>query len=133
MRYYYLRRLASSAFWRKFVAGALDIPASARHLRSTATAVARLGQSEDAPFLKHMQAGLMGYRGPMLLLLSDNDLTAREFEQWISVHRVRRKVLEKRDVRVARIPDADHTFSQSVHCREAERAIVDWIGSIESR
>ena len=133
MRYYYARRLVQPAFWRKLFAGALDMRASTRDLASTAATVALARGGADAPFRVRMQDGLVRFRGPILVLLSDNDLTAREFEQWIDADRHRRDALRRPDVSVARIANADHTFSESAGRHNAEQAIVDWIGYIGNR
>jgi exosortase A-associated hydrolase 1 len=126
MRHYYARRFIAAAFWRKLLAGAVNLRKSACEFRSTVAVAAGTPSTGDVGFREQMLAGLMFFTGPILLLLSGNDLTAREFEQWLH-HRSRRRVLRRAVVRVARIANADHTFSQTASRRIAERTIVDWV------
>jgi exosortase A-associated hydrolase 1 len=132
LRYYYPRRLASAAFWRKLFAGAFDARTAARDVRSAAGAVASAPRTGDAAFRVQMHAGMREFGRPILVLLSGNDLTAREFEDWVAAERDRRKALQRRDVTVVHVADADHTFSQSAHRIRAERTIVEWFGRLGS-
>jgi exosortase A-associated hydrolase 1 len=85
VRHHYGRRVLQRSFWSKVLKGEFAALASLRsfaaQLRSSREREAAEGPSGDAPdFLRRMLRGLAGFRGPVLLLLSDRDLTAREFQ-----------------------------------------------------
>lgn len=130
LRFYYLKRIASAGFWRKVVSGAFAARSAARDLAAAVASVARADQSPEVPFLARMHAGWCGFTRPVLIVLSGNDLTAREFEQWIAGDRLRRQVLRRPNVVVTRLADADHTFSRSTDRAEAERTIAAWIDRV---
>jgi len=127
LRFYYLKRIASFAFWRKVVTGAFAARDAARDLATAVATAAGTGRSGELPFLARMHDGWCGFGRPILALLSGNDLTAREFEHWIDADPVRRKASRRRNVVVARLNDADHTFSRASDRAQAELAIAGWI------
>jgi len=129
LKHYYARRLLSGAFWRKLMTRSLDIRGAAREITTTvkdavsAPSTAALGTS----FLARMHAGLCRFERPLLVILSANDLTAREFEQWVDADRARSNAMRRPGVQVLHIDDADHTFSRASDRVRVERACVDWI------
>ena len=127
LRFYYVKRLASAAFWRKLVAGAFAAREAARDMAAAVVAVARSDRSGELPFLVRMHEGWCRFERPVLVLLSGNDLTAREFEQWVDADSARRRALRRRNVSVERLGDADHTFSRASDRAQAERIIAEWI------
>ena len=74
-----------------------------------------------------MADGLDRFAGPVLLILSGRDLTAREFvehasrdPQWRAL--LARPTLDRRD-----LPDADHTCSSPRARGDVERLTVEWL------
>ena len=130
LRFYYLKRVASVAFWRKVTRGAFAARESARDLASAVATAARTGRSDGPSFLARMHDGWCAFGRPILTVLSGNDLTAREFEQWIDADPARRNASRRRNVVIARLNDADHTFSRASDRTEAELAITDWIDRV---
>jgi len=130
LRFYYLRRVASPAFWCKLATGGFAARDAARDVATAVATVARTGRSDGPSFLARMHDGWCGFSRPILTLLSGNDLTAREFEQWIDADPARRNASRRRNVVIARLNDADHTFSRASDRAEAELAITDWIDRV---
>jgi exosortase A-associated hydrolase 1 len=128
LKHYYARRLLSGAFWRKLIARSFDMRSAAREIATTVRdAVNDSPRAARDGFLARMHEGLCRFDRPLLVILSANDLTAREFEQWIAGDRSRRKAMRRPGVEVHRIDAADHTFSQPRHRVRAERKSVVWI------
>lgn len=127
LRFYYLKRVASLGFWRKLATGAFGARNAARDLATAVASAARTASSGAPPFLARMHEGWCAFERPILALLSGNDLTAREFEQWIAADPARRKASRRQNVVVARLNDADHTFSRASDRSEAELTIAAWI------
>lgn len=130
MRHYYLRRLGEPAFWSKLLRGRVRLGASVGDLgraARSATATSRGAAPRNGTFQQRMLAGLTKFAGPVLLLTSGRDLTAREFDEYAAADSRWRESLRRSSVRRVDIPDADHTFSGTESRLEAERATVEWL------
>ncbi len=118
VRHYYLGRLQDPTFWRKLISLRFNpVPALAGLFRNLQRARGRGagagGGDADQPLPERMRRGLARYRGQVLLLLSGNDLTAREFEDTARSSTAWRQWLESPGLRIERLPEADHTFSRA--------------------
>ena len=129
VKHYYGRRLLDPAFWRKLASGEVALLASLREFGASLAGwlqtarQARSGQGPDAALSlpDRMAEGLAAFQGPVGLIISGRDLTAREFEDAAGEPHWRRLLAEPR---VARhdLPTADHTFSRRVW----REAVADW-------
>ena len=139
LRHYYLRRLVEPAFWTKLVSGELKIAASIRDLlrnallARTRTGDAGEGADRSRPFQVRMADGMRCFQGSVLILLSENDLVAREFEMqtrgagergennaWAGLRSAQRVCRRT-------IPGADHTFSTAQWRNRVETETLDWL------
>lgn len=105
LRHYYLQRLVSADFWKKLVSGKVKAAESVKGLREN---VSTARQASGDPLPKRVTAGMAALPFPSLLILSGNDLTAREFEDAAQ----NLLAAPPAGMRIARIPAADHTFSR---------------------
>jgi exosortase A-associated hydrolase 1 len=140
LRHYYVQRLADPALWRRLVTGHLDLGGSARSLiglvgrRFGLGDAARPQDGKSAHASKslpdRMAAGLAKFKGPVLLIMSGQDLTAREFDDTARASKTWRRLLA--DPRVTRhdLPAADHTFSRAAWSDMVSRWTYDWIRSL---
>jgi hypothetical protein len=69
----------------------------------------------------------------LLILLSESDLTAREFEAECQRSPIWGKVFERKTVRVVPVSNADHTFSAADTLDGACIEIIAWISELERR
>jgi exosortase A-associated hydrolase 1 len=132
LRHHYLPRLLSRAFWMRLLSGKVALRAPARgdaHAPGDAPP-SGVAAVDDAAYLERMAHGWSTYAGPMLFVLSGNDMTAREFEAWIA----RRRALRRRyrsGCEVAALREADHTFSRRDWRDAAAQATIAWIRSLD--
>lgn len=115
VKHYYGRRLVSGAFWRKLLGGGVDVNQSLRHavanvLKTRAAPRAAAEPSAPAPLPDRLAEALAAMPGRVTLILSGNDLTAREFEDAVLSRKAARKRVA---ARVLRLPGANHTFSRA--------------------
>jgi hypothetical protein len=75
-----------------------------------------------------MAGGMSSFAGPVLLLMSGRDLTAREFEEYTSGDARWNPLLARSQVERCDFGDADHTFSSARWREDVEAATVDWVG-----
>jgi uncharacterized protein len=133
LRHYYLRRLTKRDFWKNlfsgrfrpyksfvsllsFVAKRLHIPAAS--LSRTAASV----RNKARPLPDRMADGLARFEGPALLIISGQDLTAREFEDSARCSELWKRSLSEQRVSRRDIDAADHTFSR----RMWHDKVVEW-------
>lgn len=133
VKHYYTARLLQRDFWRKLLAGGLDWRGSLsslwRDLRGTRSRdPGDSGRVTLPPFQQRMADGLRALRGPLLLLMSGNDLTAREFAEYAAASPAWRGLLQDPKVQRVDLPDADHTFSQR---RWLERVLDETLAWLE--
>ena len=131
IKHYYRERALDPAFWRKLARGDVDVRGAIRAfagaLAMTFGAKPRVPEPDARSFQQRMADGLDRFPGPVLLLLSGRDLTAREFvehagrdPQWTAL--LARTTLARRD-----LPDADHTCSSARGRGDAERIAIEWL------
>jgi exosortase A-associated hydrolase 1 len=123
LKHYYLRRLCDRELWRKLASGRFSLARSISGVvGSVRSAMDDSGVSADSALPDRMAAGLSQFRGPVLLVLSGNDLTAREFEDAAKASTVWRRLLGDDRVRRHDLAAADHTFSR----REWRDQVAGW-------
>jgi exosortase A-associated hydrolase 1 len=127
VKHYYWRRLREKSFWLKLLrggVGAKALGALARNLRLARSA----GQAADhRSFQDRMAAGLRGFTGPTLLILSGDDYTAREFSLHAASSPAWQGLLASDRVETCELPQADHTFSDPAQAAAVEGATLNWL------
>lgn len=136
VKHYYGARLMQGEFWLKLLRGRLDWRASLRSLIGKLSDAfmphRRVGGESGAPapdnsFQTRMAKGLAGFRGRMLLILSGNDLTAKEFLQYTGSAGAWKGLLDDPRVHRVEVPEADHTFSSRTWLNRAEEETLAWL------
>jgi uncharacterized protein len=132
VKHYYLARAMQPDFWSKLVRGGFDWRNSLKSLMSNLRS-ARSAAHAPTPtqvretFHVKMAKGLARFRGRALLILSGNDLTAKEFLQYTDSASAWRGLLNDPKVSRVDLPDADHTFSTGHWRKSAEQATLVWL------
>lgn len=130
LKHYYLSRLLDAALWKKLLSGKFDFGKSLKDLSGAVSALGKDSENdagENLPLPERMKQSLEKFRGKILLILSGNDLTAREFEDLARSSPSWRGLLEKMERRD--LLEADHTFSR----RAWRDQVSSWTGSWVSR
>lgn len=134
VKHYYLQRLASGEFWRKLLRGGLSAGAVAELAgKLWASAVPAGGRRSPAaalPYQERMARAWATFPGPILLLLSGRDYTAKEFIDSAAAHPAWRDNLARPTVTRLDLAEADHTFSSTPARRQAEEATVAWLSRL---
>ena len=136
LRHYYLSRLFSGDLWRKILAGDFEVGSSLSSLAATALAATRSESCGpgDAPradgddtLPARMAGGLASFTGPVLFIVSGQDLTAREFADTVGRSPVWRKLLAAGRVERHELPEADHTFTRRCDRDDVARITLAWL------
>lgn len=134
LRHYYVERLRDPAFWRKFVRGEFRVGQALRSLAVTAldalrrpAVVATSAIPAEAPLPDRMLAGLQRFRGRVLLVLSGDDITAKEFKDIAASSSAWTRALSEPRVTRFDLAEANHTFSRRDWRERVSRWTADWL------
>ncbi len=132
LKHYYLKRLFSADLWAKIRRGEFNVAESLRSLLEMVKKVLKpTVQISEAvttpsetvrPLPERMAEGLARFAGPILLILSGNDLTAAEFRDTVAASPRWRRLLRQPRIDRHELPAANHTFSR----REWRRQVMEW-------
>ena len=139
LKHYYPARLLSRALWAKLLRGQFDVRRSLSDLidrvsRSTGGSRARRAASGGIAPASHsyqsrMAGGLRNSHRPTLLILSGNDLTAREFSDFAGADPEWRWLADQPTLSRHELPSADHTFSKDEWRSQVEQLTLTWLQS----
>lgn len=131
VKHYYRERLLDPAFWRKLASGGVGMSALRELARNLVRA--RTTKREPNGFQDRMARAWHAFSGHLLLMLSDNDLTAQEFavfaqdqpawRDWEKRPKLTRKTLEQ----------ADHTCSSASATHAMEASVLGWMRSLQEQ
>jgi hypothetical protein len=126
---YYRQRLMQRTFWAKLISGQVALSAAAglwRNLRAMLVPVANSDGPDPLPFQQRMAQAWGVFTGPVLLLMSERDFTANEFDEFLAGDVHWRYALSRRPPERVDLPGADHTCSTPGAQRGAEIATSAW-------
>jgi exosortase A-associated hydrolase 1 len=137
LKHYYGKRLTERDFWVKLFSGGMHAGAAlrdfARNLRRAAMRPRQEKTNAPITFQDRMLDGWRSFRGPTLLVLSDADLTAKEFLEYAQSSPSWRGLLQRPDVERCDIAGADHTFSAASWSKAVETQTLQWLrGSVRA-
>lgn len=125
VRHYYRQRLAQPAFWRKLLSGRVALSAVTGLWRSLARS---WSPPVEAPaYTTRMARAWMAFEGELLLLLSGDDYTAREFLECTASDPAWAGTLARPRLARHTCDRADHTCSDPAAHRWLEQHTLDWL------
>ena len=126
VKHYYLHRLRQKDFWHKLMRGGVAWQALAGLARNVRLALVtarkndNLSPAESASnepvktFQRRMAAGWHAFTGPIMLILSGDDYTAKEFLGCLNDDPAWKNALDHPGLVRHDLPGVDHTFSTAV-------------------
>ncbi|MDQ3189297.1 MAG: hydrolase 1, exosortase A system-associated [Pseudomonadota bacterium] len=134
IKHYYGARFRSAEFWRKLIRGQFAWRDSIRSLADTVRIAIRgqLARSVHADAAEHlfqtkMANALRSFSGPVLLVLSGNDLTANEFLEYARSDAAWLGLLDQPRITRVSLTEADHTFSCAKWRAWVEDETIRWL------
>ena len=132
-RQHYAQRLRDPAFWKKLFSGGFNFLEYARGLfksilRHLKPEKPKTGQNASTEEL--MLHGLQAFNGTLLLLMSGQSLTSREFDVLVNNSPPWQKQLERISSQRINIPDADQAFSTQQARHQIIKAACEWMNSL---
>ncbi len=135
LRHYYLQRLRQAGFWRKLFGGSVGAPAVLGWWQNLQTARQRVRQARDGDrlhFASRMAEGWRACPGPILLVLSGDDVTAHEFADHAGRDSHWHGALARPGVQRVDLAGADHTFSNPQTGPQVLALTLAWLRSADS-
>lgn len=127
VKHYYIDRLMQGSFWRKLFRGELAPGAGRGLLSNLRTALGRSDTPNTNSFQRQMAQAWQQFPGAVLLVLSEQDYTAKEFLDAVNTQPLWRGALKRRGLSRVDIPAADHTFSSAAARGQLEQATLSWL------
>ena len=131
VKHYYLQRLLQREFWRKLLSGRVArvaVSGLLDNLRKSRGAAG--GGSGTLAFQQRMAAAWRAFPGRILLVLSSNDYTAREFQETIRADPAWAGAMERQGLTTHEVAGADHTFSRIADRLALELVTARWLQSL---
>ncbi|MBL4894403.1 MAG: hypothetical protein JKY59_05960, partial [Emcibacter sp.] len=139
VKHYYLDRLKSPEFWRKIFSGHLNITSALsgfwsnfrQAFRKEEPSSESAPEEDNRPFPERMLSGLRDFQGKTLLIMSGNDLVAREFDDLISADKAWKNIMGEKISSRLDIAETDHTFSTEKWRGQVAAGTADWLLSAQ--
>ncbi len=130
VKHYYRQRLLQAEFWTKLLRGGIGLGAVTGLLGNLRRAggqrpVAAAGR--ELPFQQRMARAWSNFGGQVLLLMSEQDLTAHEFDEHSRADAAWQAALRRRPPQRVTLAGADHTCSVPGSQQAAEQATCAWL------
>lgn len=134
VKHYYGQRLLQRSFWTRVLSGKFDLLASGSDFLRKLWRARSAGKlnGEAGCFIERMRHGLQNFSGPVLMLMSERDLTAQEFRDLCKSSRDWRQTMARKNIEVIDLEGADHTFSSGAALQLATRYCMDWLRGTET-
>jgi exosortase A-associated hydrolase 1 len=143
LKHYYLARLSDRDLWKKILSGRFEYRAAAQSVASMCAKVLQMGRPKkntgntaahhqveaQSALPDRMLKGLERFKGNVLLIMSGNDLTAKEFLDVVSGSREWKKRLGATNVQRRDLAEANHTFAQRDWRKQVSNWTNEWIAS----
>jgi uncharacterized protein len=127
LKHYYMRKLLDLDLWRKLVHFEFDLRGSFADLLKTFRQSRSAKTTAMRSYVVRMRMGLESFQEPVCIVLSGQDLTAREFNDLLSSDSDWRELQAKSVWDRVDFDEADHTFSNRVDLDRLNEYLIDWV------
>ena len=133
VKHYYKQRVREKEFWVKLASGQVAWNSLAGLIGNVKAALSPQAKNPPTTFQIQMAISWKAFHGNILLLLSGNDYTAREFSEYSKGSDAWAGAFEKNGLFQHLVPDADHTFSELRFNSIVAQHTLDFLGKSEAR
>lgn len=136
LSHYYGPLLSDRGYWKRLVTGQVNVAPAFVDAAKALVALwpfskkDRSGQQQGG-FVGRMLQGSEEFQNPMLFILSEKDLTAKEFlevtqssQRWLAI-------LERESTQMHSVKEADHTFSSAAWRQEVADVALKWLQALQ--
>jgi exosortase A-associated hydrolase 1 len=130
LRHYYLQRLSERAFWTKLLSGGVGQAAWRDLLANLKARRADAPRAVHTPYQHRMARGWAAFDGDILLVLSGNDLTAKEFVDATLNDAAWGRAMQHVGLQRHDLHEADHTFTASAWSKRLDELTATWLKAL---
>ncbi len=130
VKHYYTQRLRERAFWAKLFSGKVAwgaLSGLAKNMRLAFGGATASAAMAHKPYQDRMASAWHGFGGRVLLLLSGEDYTAKEFIEYIGTDAAWADALKHPRLARQDLAGADHTFSDARSRTLVENLTLEWL------
>lgn len=139
LKHYYSKRIADPAFWHKLFVGGVALGSSVADLLRAIKAVLAGSRQDAIPaeskplqgaalnYIDRMLVGLRSFQGPVLIVLSGNDLVSQEFQHLADSHPGWKAACSPPKVEKHLLVEANHTFSSHLWREQVSGLTAQWL------
>jgi exosortase A-associated hydrolase 1 len=129
VKHYYTQRLRQKEFWIKLLSGKVARSALSGFVQKVrqAKSAVNTGTSVHQPFQQRMATAWLQFPGQILLILSGEDYTAKEFVEYAQGDAAWQGYLRHIGLTRHEVPGVDHTFSSAEARQQAEHLTLQWL------
>ena len=135
VKHYYTQRLRQKDFWLKLIRGQVAAHAVTGLVRSLKSVFSSTSEQTTGDpqitFQQRMASAWRQFHGKILLILSGDDYTAKEFLEFAAADAAWSVSLAKPGVSRHDLPDADHTFSDLALRAHVEVLTQNWLEALD--
>ena len=131
VKHYYTQRLRQKEFWIKLLSGKVARSALSGFVQKVRQSRNTLhtGTAVHQPFQYRMATSWQQFSGQILLILSGDDYTAKEFVEYAQGDAAWQAYLRHAGLTRHEVPGVDHTFSSAAARQQAEHLTLQWINT----
>ena len=131
VKHYYTQRLRQKEFWIKLLSGKVARSAVSGFVQKVRQSKNTLhtGTAVQQPFQQRMAKAWQQFSGQILLILSGDDYTAKEFVEYAQGDAAWQGYLRHAGLTRHEVPGVDHTFSSAAARQQAEHLTLQWINT----
>lgn len=130
VKHYYTRRLRERDFWLKLLSGQVSGGVVREFWQKLRMAGQAPASTPELTFQRRMALAAHAFQGRMLMILSGDDYTAKEFCEAAAGDAPWTETLARAGTRRIDLPGADHTFSEPSQRLLVERATREWLDAM---
>ncbi|WP_394788758.1 hydrolase 1, exosortase A system-associated [Rhodoferax sp.] len=131
VKHYYTQRLMQRSFWTKLLSGQVAwgaLKGLAKNISLSAAPTPSIGLNK-LPFQQRMAKAWIDFEGGILLLLSGNDYTAKEFLEYAGTDSAWSEAFQHPKLERHDLAGADHTFSNTLTQASVENLTLAWLAT----
>ena len=150
VKHYYIQRLQQKKFWLKLLRGGVATQALGGLVQNIRTAFGganeqgsgsssggstgpRQATEPQKPFQRRMAIAWQQFPGQIWLILSGDDYTAKEFQEFASADPAWKNYLRHAHLQRHEVPGVDHTFSGAASRQQAEQITLAWTAALRAQ
>jgi len=131
---YYIKRLRSKGFWLKVITKDFDFKGSifsfAQKVKGAGKKTSTENNESLLPLPKRVIESMGRFEKDVLIILSGDDLTAKEFVQLVETDSTAKGIMSRKSISRLDLEGCNHTFSKKSWRHQVNEATCNWVTNL---